>query len=177
MTYIETPRLILRSWKESDYLPFIDMNADEDVMKYFPNILSKEESLQTIDQVLEHFDKWSYGVFAAELKEDQEFIGAIGLSHPTFNASFTPCVEILWRLSKQYWGQGYATEGARAVISYAFNTLGLKEIYSFTTLNNTASENVMKKIGMRKIGVFHHPKLPEENPLCEHLLYRLNATE
>ena len=119
-------------------------------------------------------DQHGWGLWAVELKETKEFIGFIGLQPQPDLFEFSSCVEIGWRLAKKYWHRGYATEGARAVLDYAFNTLNLDKVVSFTAKSNTPSEAVMKKIGMVKTQEFQHPKLPEDHPLCWHVLYEIN---
>ncbi len=173
LKWIETERLLLRKWKDSDTKSFFLMNRDLDVMKYFPELLTDQQSLELINQINQHFDDWGYGTYAVELKESRSFIGFIGLSHPRFENDFTPCIEIGWRLSKDMWGKGLATEGALAVLKYAFTKLGIESIYAFTTINNRASEKVMKKIGMKKLGSFFHPNLPAEHTLSKHYLYKI----
>ena len=149
------------------------MNGDSEVMQYFPSILSEEEVVKMLGRIKSHFDEWGYGLYATEEKHSKEFIGFIGLSHPRFESDFTPCVEIGWRLRKCSWGQGYATEGAKAVLNYAFTVLDLSEVFSFTALTNVPSYRVMEKIGMTREGVFIHPNLPVEHALAEHWLYRI----
>lgn len=174
--YYETERLILREWKEGDLPLLLKMNQDEEVMKYFPATLSKEENDLLASKLIHHFDEYGYGAWAAEEKTSGRFMGLIGLSHPSFEASFTPCVEIAWRLHKAFWNKGYATEGAIKVLDIAFRTLGIEEVYSFTTLQNIPSEKVMKKIGMKKLGTFIHPNLPD-HAMAEHCLYLINKEE
>jgi len=177
MTNLETPRLILRDWNEGDLDPFIQMNQDAMVMKYFPNILKREETMNLYKRIIAHCDKWGYGLYAAEYKPDNKFIGFIGLSHPRFESDFTPCVEIGWRLDKQYWRQGLATEGATEVLRYAFSDLGLKEVYSFTAIKNIPSFRVMEKIGLNRIGPFYHPNLPRESAVSLHWIYKITKNE
>lgn len=178
MEYIfKTPRLGLRRWKESDLAPFAEMNMSQRVMKYFPNTLTEEESNSMVHRINEHFDKHGFGLWAAELLESNEFIGFIGLSIPGFEADFTPCIEIGWRLSDKFWGEGYAPEGAKACLDYAFNDLGISEIVSFTSLFNKPSIRVMEKIGMDYADEFFHPKIEVSNPLCKHVLYRINSNQ
>jgi RimJ/RimL family protein N-acetyltransferase len=159
---IETPRLILRPWREADRAPFARMNADPRVMEFFPACLSRVESDTLFDRVRSE-------LLAAELRETGEFIGYIGLSVPTFEAHFTPCVEIGWRLAAEHWGRGLATEGARAVLAGAEG-----EIVSFTTVGNWRSRRVMEKLGLTHDprDDFDHPRLPEGHPLRRHVLYR-----
>ncbi len=171
----ESERLGFRHWKESDRLPFFQMNSDPEVMAFFPNLLTKEQSNGFMARIEEQFKRYGYGLWAVEIKENNELIGFIGFSNPTFESFFTPCVEIGWRLDHKYWNNGYATEGAKACLSYGFNTLGLKEIYSFTSQINTRSIKVMKKIGMMEMGTFNHPKLDNDNSLCVHVLYKIEG--
>lgn len=173
MSSIETERLCLRAWLPSDEQGFIEMNQDSQVMEFFPNLLTPEESIALIRKIQRHFDTHGYGLWACTLKSG-EFMGFIGLNIPDFQAAFTPCVEIGWRLAAQYWGQGFATEGAKAVLSYAEHQLGLKDVVSFTVLANRRSRRVMEKLGMTHDPSenFHHPKLPLEHPCSMHVLYR-----
>lgn len=150
------------------------MNANTKVMKYFPNILSKEQSDEFISKINSHFNEKGYGLWAVEIKETKEFIGFIGFFNATFESYFTPCVEIGWRLDNKYWNKGYATEGAKACLEYGFNNLGMNSIYSFTSQLNKRSINVMKKIGLKEKGTFHHPKIIEDNPLRLHVLYKID---
>ena len=176
MTIIETDRLILRGWKESDFYPFIEMNMDPAVMKYFPTTWTDEKSRMAIHDMATHFAQWGYGPYAAELKSDGRFIGTIGLYHPNFESDFTPCVEILWRLTKDAWGRGLATEGAKEILNYGFNRLKIHKIYSFTSILNIPSLKVMEKIGMAKVKTFRHPTLPTNHELSKHWLYKLERT-
>lgn len=179
MKTIKTKRLILRPWKEDDLEPFAALNADPRVREFFPSLLSKEESNQSIQLFSEHIDKYGWGFWAAELLETGEFIGLIGLQHVNFEAPFTPAIEIGWRLSFKHWGKGYAPEGAQAVLQQGFETLGLKEIVSFTAVGNQRSRQVMEKIGMDHTSDddFDHPKLPKGHPLARHVLYRIQAVK
>ena len=173
--FIRTPRLILRSWRESDLEPFAAMNADSRVTTYLPSPLTREESDGFANRIQQAFEKEGFGLFAVEISADAPFIGFIGLSVPRFEAHFTPCVEIGWRLAYEHQRKGYATEGARAVVEYGFQTLGLKEIVSFTVPDNIPSRRVMEKIGMTHDPKenFLHPTLPYGHPLQLHVLYRI----
>lgn len=171
MVYFETERLKFRNWKESD-LPFlIEMGADESVMRYFPSTLTKDESISFYNRIHDEFKESGYSLYAAELKVEHDFIGFIGFHRATFEADFTPCIEITWRLRKEFWHQGYATEGAERCLEYGFNTFGFDKVYSFTAMINIPSEHVMQRIGMQKVNSFFHPNVDKENPLCEHVLY------
>jgi RimJ/RimL family protein N-acetyltransferase len=174
---IETKRLILRAWTVADREPFARMNADSRVMEYFPSVLTAEESNAGVDRIEAHFARHGFGLFAAELRTIGRFIGFIGLSVPSFEAHFTPCVEIGWRLDFDYWGKGLATEGARGALRCGFETLRLREIVSFTAPMNLRSRRVMERIGMSRDAAddFDHPLLPQGHPLRRHVLYRLDA--
>jgi RimJ/RimL family protein N-acetyltransferase len=176
---IETERLRLRLWLESDRAPFARMNADRRVMEFMPACLSRKESNALADRIESHFDRHGFGLYAAELRSDGQFTGFIGISVPNFQAHFTPSVEIGWRLDSAYWGQGLATEGARAVVSHAFASLKTPELVSFTVPANLRSRRVMEKIGMTHNASddFDHPNLPENHPLRRHVLYRLRRPE
>ncbi|EAZ92296.1 GNAT family N-acetyltransferase [Crocosphaera chwakensis] len=173
MLKIITPRLKLREWKEEDKEPFFKLNSDPRVMEFMPKRLSKEESDQLVERIKLQFKEDGYSFFAVELIEDNTFIGFIGLSIPKFDAFFTPCVEIGWRLAYDYWGKGYATEGAKATLNYGFNELGLLEIVSFTVPQNVRSRQVMERIGMKYIDEFNHPILPKGHALEKHVLYKI----
>jgi len=172
---ISTPRLLLREWRQSDLESLIDLNSDKVVMEHFPSVRSPEESRHDFQVVQEHFEQWGYGPYVVELTSQNQFIGFVGLFHTTFESFFTPCIEILWRLRKDMWGMGIASEAAQSVISHAFTTLNLFEIYSFTTIGNQGSKRVMEKIDMTYKGIFNHPNLAEDHPLCQHYLYHLSA--
>ncbi len=167
-------RLGFRLWKKEDALPFSSMNHDPEVMRYFPKTLSEEESQGMIERITAHFEQYHYGLWAVELLETGEFIGFIGFNNPTFEADFTPCVEIGWRLDKHYWNHGYATEGAKRCLRYAYETLGLDEIYSFTAVVNEPSRHVMEKIDLQYKGEFMHPNVQEGNWLKPHVLYGID---
>lgn len=179
---IKTKRLILCPWRESDLEPFAKMNADPKVMKYFPSVLSKEESNQTVKKMESKIKETGYGFLAVSLLDTAEFIGFIGLNsidNSNWPVHFSPAIEIGWRLAVPYWGKGYATEGAIACLKYGFESLNLKEIVSFTAEKNKPSRAVMERIGMHydPKGDFDHPKLLEKHPLKKCVLYRLKCTE
>lgn len=171
----QTERLILRRWQPSDREPFARMNGDPRVMEFFPGVLTREQSNESADRIEAHFERHGFGLCAAELRGTGDFIGFIGLAVPPFEAHFTPCVEIGWRLAPEYWGRGLATEGAREMIRYAFEVVGLEELVSMTVPANLRSRHVMEKLGMIRNPAddFDHPNLPEGHPLRRHVLYRL----
>jgi 3-dehydroquinate dehydratase/shikimate dehydrogenase len=180
MTTLKTKRLILRPWKKEDLEPFAALNADLQVMEYFPSTLSREESDQLAGRIQAKFAEKGWGMWAVSAPAIADFIGFIGLNFvDSFSAPFTPAVEIGWRLGSGFWGQGYAVEGALASLQYGFETLHLNEIVSFTATQNQRSRRVMEKIGMHHNmkDDFDHPKLPEGHPLRRHVLYRFRKEE
>jgi RimJ/RimL family protein N-acetyltransferase len=179
LVVLETDRLILREWRQSDREPFARLNADPRVMEFMPALLSRDESDGLAERIQEHFRGRGFGLCAAELRRDHSFVGFVGLSVPAFPARFAPCVEIGWRLSADHWGQGLATEGARAMMRYAFEIVELEEVVSFTVPGNVRSRRLMEKLGMTRNPAddFDHPRLPEGHPLRRHVLYRLRRSE
>ena len=170
-TYLFTSeRLGFRVFTKSDLKVFSEMNSDPDVMEHFPNILSIDESDEFIDRLIAHFEKHSYQYFATEIIETGEFIGFIGLAFQRYKTQFSPATDIGWRLKKSAWGKGYATEGAKRCLKYAFEELKLEKVFSACTLSNVPSENVMKKLGMTKMEEFLHPNL-KEYPELEKCVY------
>lgn len=179
MFTIKTDRLILRNWEKSDLAPFAAMNADPRVREFFPGVLSRQESDESVKLASDHITKWGWGFWAASLTETGEFIGFIGLQNVHFKAHFTPAVEIAWRLAFEHWGKGYATEGAKAALHHGFEVVRLNEIVSFTALQNIRSRHVMEKIGMHHDPKddFDHPNVPDDHPLKKYVLYRLSSSE
>ncbi|HLJ95461.1 MAG TPA: GNAT family N-acetyltransferase [Gemmataceae bacterium] len=171
---LRTKRLYLRRWLSEDREPFARLNADPRVVEFLPKPLSREESDAVADRIEAHFQKHGFGLWAVAIPEITPFAGFIGLSNPRFEAPFTPCVEIGWRLDAEFWNRGYATEGARAALEFGFVSLQLKEIVSFTVPGNVRSRRVMEKLGMTYSASddFDHPLLPEGHPLRRHVLYR-----
>jgi RimJ/RimL family protein N-acetyltransferase len=172
---IKTPRLLLRRWRPEDRDPFAEMSADPAVMEYYLSVRSRAQSDARVDEIEAEFARIGFGKWAVEIPGKAPFAGCVGLSAVLFEASFTPCVEIGWRLARPFWGNGYATEAALAAMEDGFKRVGLQEIVSFTIPGNTRSIRVMQKIGMTKDGEFDHPRLPEGHPLRRHVLYRRKA--
>jgi RimJ/RimL family protein N-acetyltransferase len=172
---IETSRLILRPWRESDLAPFAELNADPMVMRFLRGVLTREESDAYAKRAEQHLADHGFCKWAVEAPGVSPLIGAVGLSHVRFEASFTPAVEVAWRLSRRVWGQGYATEAARAAMQDGFTRVGLKEIIAITTLGNHPSQRVMERLGMTRSIEFDHPLRAEDHPLRRHILYRLSA--
>ena len=170
-----TSRLVLRQWREPDRAPFAAMNADPQVMEHFPNSLTRDQSDALMDRFVEQIRCDGYGLWAVEVKESGEFIGFVGLAVPTWQAAFTPCTEIGWRLARSAWGAAYASEAAIAALTTAFGSLGLNEVVSFTSTSNSRSQRVMKNIGMtRNLSEdFDHPRI-DSGPLRRHVLYRVS---
>jgi RimJ/RimL family protein N-acetyltransferase len=173
---LRTERLLLRRWRDSDRIPFRQMNADPRVMEFFPEPLTADASDALIERAEKHFGHHGFGPFAVGLLETGGFIGFVGLSVPAFDAHFMPAVEIGWRLAFDHWGKGLATEGAHAALHFGFSELGLEQVVSFTVPANLRSRRVMERLGMTHDPVddFDHPKLPEGHALCRHVLYRIS---
>lgn len=174
-----TARLHLRQWKESDRDAFARLNADPQVMNFFPNLIDHQTSDAIFDDLRAQIAERGWGLWAVEVRQDEapahnQSIGFVGLYIPDPDLPCSPCVEISWRLMPEYWGKGYATEAARAVLQVAFETVRLPEIVSFTSRPNLRSQAVMKRIGMVESGEFEHPHLPANHPLRLHVLYRLS---
>ena len=167
-------RVKLRRWVSSDRPAFADMNSDPEVMEHFPAVLSREESDRQADRIEAHFAAHGFGLWALEIPGVASFAGFVGLSVPRFEAPFTPCVEIGWRLARAYWGQGYVTEAARAALAFGFDELRLAEIVSITVPGNTRSRRVMGRLGMvhDPNRDFEHPLVPVGHPLRRHVIYR-----
>lgn len=178
-THIETPRLILREWEESDREPFARMNRDPLVMEYLPRILDEKSSNRLISRFQKHFKERGYGLYAVERKEDGEFVGFAGLRAVDFDAPFTPAVEIAWRFDYEYWGQGYGIETGKAVLGHAFGKLGLKEVVAFTVHDNMRTIDLMERLGMKRDpeGDFDYPGLRRDHPLGRFVLYRIRRKD
>lgn len=164
-------RLAFRPYQPSDFDRLAALNADSKVMEYFPATVDKAGTRALVRRIQESFRENSYGWYSVDRLSDGQFIGLIGFLHPDFESFFTPCVEIGWRLHRDAWGQGYATEGARACLAHGQDELGLERIYSYTALPNRRSERVMQKAGMRWVGRFEHPLLEKGHPLRTHVVY------
>ena len=177
MTELRTDRLIMRPWHDEDREPFAALTADPEVQRYFPGRLSREESDAFVDQMQAEHAERGWSLWALEVAGTGEFIGYTGLEVPSFDEHFMPAVEVGWRLARDAWGKGYATEAARAAVAFGFDELKLDEIVSFTVPHNAPSRAVMERLGMTHDPAedFEHPGLPEGHPLRLHVLYRLRA--
>jgi RimJ/RimL family protein N-acetyltransferase len=168
-------RLLLRQWVPQDLEAFAAMNADPRVMEHLPSPLTRSQSDDwALERIIPGLAELGFGLWAVEVPEVAPFIGYVGLTVHTFESTFTPCVEVGWRLAFPYWGNGYATEAARIVVDFGFEMKGLDEIVSFTVPANVRSISVMERLGMSYAGEFDHPKLPEGHRLRRHVLYRLS---
>jgi RimJ/RimL family protein N-acetyltransferase len=168
-------RVLMREWVPNDLEPFAALNTDPRVMEHYPSPLTRAESDAFVrERIVPRFARHGFGLWAVEVPEVAPFIGYVGLSVHTFEAEFTPCVEIGWRLAFPYWGNGYATEAARVAIAFGFEETGLDEIVSFTAPGNRRSIAVMERLGMSYVGDFDHPKLPVGHRLRRHVLYHLS---
>ena len=176
MDELRTEHLLLRRWTDADREPFAALNADPEVMRHFAAPLDRGASDAFVDRIEAQFGELGYGLWAVEVRGTGEFIGFTGLALQTFQAHFTPAVEIGWRLARGAWGHGYATEAASAALAFAFGPAGLEEeVVSMTTVTNERSQAVMRRIGMTRDPVddFDYPRLPEGHPLRPHVLYRI----
>ena len=173
---LSTERLRLRHWRDADRQPFAALNADPVVMEHFPATLFRDESDRLMDRIVAAMAEHPWGLWAVEVVEGAPFVGFVGLSQPSWEADFTPCVEVGWRLARAHWGRGYATEAARRALAYGLEEIGLDEIVSFTAVQNVRSRRVMQRIGMTRDPAddFDHPLLPG-HPLQRHVMYRISA--
>ena len=173
---LETSRLLLRQWREEDFEPFAAVNRDPEAMRFFPALIPRAESDAFAERLGLVISLRGWGLWVVEVKAGPQFIGFVGLNEVDFDAHFTPAVEVGWRLRRDQWGNGYATEAARAAIAFAFDQLALNEIVSMTTAANERSRRVMDRLGMTRDPAddFDHPRVPV-GPLRRHVLYRLRA--
>lgn len=175
---IDTDRLRLRQWRDNDRSPLYAMSADAEVMRYFPSTLDHKQCDELFEFCQSFLAKNGWGIWAVELQENQQFIGFAGLNHAPDSLKFSPCIEILWRLARPFWGKGYASEAANAILKIGFEQVGLTEIYSFAVMENHKSRAVMERIGMLDTGVeFRHPELSKSSSLSKHFLYKITQDQ
>jgi len=167
----KSERLGFRNWLESDIEMMTEINADKNVMEFFPGLASKDQTIDFIQKMQKQFTEKGFCYFAVDKLKNNKFIGFIGLSEKSFEAAFTPCIDIGWRLSNTEWNNGFATEGAKRCLEYAFDVLKLEKIYSIAPKINIKSERVMKKIGMEKVLEFEHPLLTNDERIRNCVLY------
>lgn len=172
---LRTERLLLRPWRDADLDPYAALNADPEVMRFMPALLTRGESARSMESIRAHFAEHGYGRWAVEIPGVAPFIGFVGLGWAPFEAHFTPACEVGFRLAAAHWRKGYATEASRAAIDHGFTRAGLDEIVSFTATINLPSQGVMKKLGLRRDPAddFDHPNLPSGHRLRRHVLFRL----
>ena len=168
MSELWTARLLLRRWREADRAPFAALNADPLVMEHFPAVLTRADSDALVERIEAHFDEHGYGLWAVEA--DGAFVGFTGLAWQAYEASFTPALEVGWRLARSAWGRGWATEAATAALAVGLEHVS--SVVSTTALTNERSQRVMQRLGMRRELEFDHPRVPEGSPLRPHVLYR-----
>jgi RimJ/RimL family protein N-acetyltransferase len=175
---IKTARLLLRPFTSADFEPFAAMNADSRVMEFMAGTLTREQSDAFAARIRTHFDEHGYGLWAVQTS-DAPFAGFIGLQWYNFDAHFTPALEVGFRLLPQHWNKGYATEGGKAAVSWAFANTDQHEVCSWTAVINARSQRVISKIGLPRDlrGDFEHPRVPAGNPLRPHVLFRVSREE
>ena len=173
----KSERLGFRNWTKDDLEEFAKLNSDAAVMEHFPKTLSKKEVENFIVRLKQHFADNGFTYYATEVLETKEFIGMIGLAFQEYKTNFTPAIDIGWRLKRSSWGKGYATEGAKRCLEYAFDELDINKVISICTIKNKKSENVMKKIGMTKKGEFNHPEMINQPEYENHFCYEIIKNE
>ena len=173
----KSERIGFRNWLTTDIEIMAEINSDEQVMEFFPGIKSKQETTEFIERMQNQLQEKGFCYYAVDKLETRELIGFIGLSEQVFTSDFTPCIDIGWRLKKDEWNKGYATEGAKKCLDYAFSKLKLEKIIAVAPIANLKSEQVMKKIGMKKVKNFNHPALAENERLRECSLYEISTGE
>jgi ribosomal-protein-alanine N-acetyltransferase len=173
---LETPRLLLRQWRDPDIDPWARMNADPRVMEFFPALYDRARAEETAASMRGEIERDGYGFWAVEIKATGAFAGMIGLNEITYDIPVHPKHEVGWRLAFDAWGHGYATEGAQAALQFAFGRLGWPEVVAFTAALNRRSQRVMQRLGMihDPASDFEHPRVPGGNRLRPHVLFRID---
>ncbi len=170
---IQTDRLVLRRWRDSDRAPFAALNGDPETMRYFPETLDRAASDAFVDRIEARFDEQGFGLWALELAATSEFIGYTGLNPMPGGVPGAGGMEVGWRLARHVWHHGYATEAARAAVAVAFDGAGLPGLWSMTAVLNEPSQAVMRRIGMAEVARFDHPRIPAGHPTQPHVAYYL----
>ena len=173
----KTTRLHFRPWQPADRPPFAALNADPEVRRHFPSVQSRAESDASADRMESYYARDGYSFLPCILTATGEFLGFVGIITGTDTPGYVGDLEIGWRLAREHWGKGYATEGARAWLRYAFEELQAPHVIAITTVGNEPSMNVMRKIGMSKVGEFGHPLIDPASPIHPHVIYRVTAEE
>jgi len=177
MIELHTPRLRLRPFRDADAAPLAALNADPQVMEHFPSVLARAESDAFMAKLREGDPARGLGTWAMEVPGVAPFVGLFMLKQPGVDLPCQPCVEVGWRMATPFWGRGYVTEAGHAALAYAFETLHLGEIVSFTATGNLRSRRVMERLGLAHdpAGDFEHPSVPAGHRLRAHVLYRLTG--
>lgn len=173
---IRTDRLVMRRWRDADRDAYAALNADPEVMRYFPATLDRATSNASVDRIEELFDLQGFGLWAVEVAATGEFIGFTGLNPMPDGVPGAGGMEVGWRLTRQAWHKGFATEAANAAVDVAFTGAGLAELWSMTSVLNRPSQAVMLRIGMTPHALFDHPKIAVGHPLRRHIVYRLERS-
>jgi RimJ/RimL family protein N-acetyltransferase len=174
---IQTSRLLMRRWQDSDRAPFADLNGDPETMLYFPATLDRAASDAMIDRIESHFEQQGYGLWALEVAATGQFIGFTGLNPMPDGVPGAGGLEVGWRLARPAWHHGYATEAARAALGVAFGGAGLAEIWSMTAVLNEPSQSVMRRLGMTEVARFDHPRVPAGHRVQPHVTYHLDRPQ
>lgn len=176
---LRTPRVLLRQWKDSDTDAWSAMNADPEVRRYFPSLLSRTEAKGEADRIRASITQRGWGMWALEVPGVHPFAGFVGLNLPGYEALWMPAVEIGWRLAPAAWHRGYATEGAAAALHFAFTQLELPQVVAMSAPANGPSHQVMERIGMLRDADadFDHPRVPDGSPLKRHILHRITLAQ
>jgi RimJ/RimL family protein N-acetyltransferase len=174
---VRTERLVLRGWRPEDRAPYAALRADPAVAEYLGGGLDRAASDAAIAAYEGHWAREGFGMWAIEVPGVAPLAGAVGLERVPAALPFAPAVEVAWRLQHGCWGRGYATEGARAALTYAFESVGLDDVVAFTAADNVRSRRVMARLGMTRDPAedFEHPRLAAGAPLRPHVLYRVTA--
>jgi RimJ/RimL family protein N-acetyltransferase len=173
---LRTARLLMRRWRDDDREPFAAMNADPEVMRYFPEALDRAASDAFLDRIEARFDELGYGLWALEVAASGEFIGFTGLNPMPAGVPGAGGVEVGWRLARAAWHQGFATEAALAAVDVGFSGAGLTEIWSMTSVLNAPSVAVMRRLRMTEQSRFDHPAVPPGHPVRPHVAYLLRRS-
>jgi RimJ/RimL family protein N-acetyltransferase len=170
-------QITLRQWRDSDLNPYVAMNADPEVMRYYPSLLSREHTEASLIRQRTLIDDRGWGLWVIDV--DGTFAGFTGLAIPSFEASFMPCIEVGWRLRREYWGQGIAYQGTLQALDYGFRILKLPEIVSFTAAVNVRSRRLMERLEFVHDAAndFDHPSITERHDLRRHVFYRKKAPQ
>jgi len=173
---VQTERLLLRRWRDDDREPFAAMNADPEVMRYFPAPMTREASDAFVRRMESRFEQYGVGLWALELRDTGDFLGFTGLNPMPEGVPGEGGWEVGWRLARRAWGQGYATEAGRVALFVAFGRLALPEVWSLTAATNTLSRAVMMRLGLVHVATADHTSVPD-GPLREHVFYRIQKSQ